>query len=1224
MAVDSEEFKKLSEMIKNKTTSNSSFLTNLNDSQIVMVIKYLETDISIEGLHLKDLNETQIVLIIKNLETDAATKNLHLTELSLYEGRFTLTIKNLAANTTVKIYISGDSKKYKPDIKILMAIKNMLKTNRNLTLSLGNCWGGSDVIETFASEIKEGYPQGLSISVDNLNAKPLASALEGSHLRSLSLRVPSFLRPNEVDVVVEALVPALRRSHLQSLNLEIEKQLSFTKFFKAFVAVFEGNFLQFLAMIGEKLKDEGITILAPALKKSRLLHLMLNYNDIQYMGAKALASLLKEGCLMSLFLANNSINSRNWMGITSGSEALAIGLKGSYLRCLDLRGNNIGDVGFKALAAGIQESSLQVLSLSNNLIGVEGMKVFAPALKKSRLQRLYLSSNQIGSAGTKVLAAVLNECHLMELDLDGNAIDNMGAEALATGLKKSHLLILSLNNNDIGGRGIKALAAVLKESSLLKLLLNYNQIGKNSGEYNDGGIQALAAGLKGSPLLILTLSDNRISDDAQYLADAVKETHLRLLCLRESYAKDSEDYIKLKKPLQEIQTIMEPRQAELQEEISKILRRLKTLEFQFQPLVALSTNKTVAESSYAKQCKNLYIQVKRLLQRWEILYIIKKYNSFINDPNSPDVSSEQWLRILGKCLDIMPPAERDEIATLPFTWIEDEGLIFADSEIKEGKEFFETQAMKKTTPSYLPTAVFIQGDAHEKEKLKDQERITTVVSVSQELSSGSTFSLTSNLSPSVPLTSPIAETLLSIPFTPPAAPQKEPSHLPEKKQLEEQQQILVQNLSGFQEVLSKHKSILGETEHQLREVQESLPYVKGSVLKALQAQEKELLSILEKETLVQRRLQEQELILADPKLSDYYYVFQVQFNSIFIAAKAIHSEMIANDDSTAWGKAATGIQKVAQAFPVAGLIGEVLAGALNYLDYRAKKQAVNILANFFTGVAVAETAAEHLSRQLTLSKKIAILALNTGPKLGFVKRQIENFKKLKDAIQVNDLDTAIKKLADEDCKKILIEIMKGRFSPNPSLEALQGLLQVIMGPDFAYYSPYQTPVVSISQSSPIASTVVFTPVFQRGRSGTETKLKDEVQKLTALVVEQESQLKAQDKKDEIAAMRLKVDQHEKLTTLVEEQRQQLEAQRNQTKALEKKLQELADASGVSLGNGQQQQLQAKPSAHMAGASVDKQDLLLLMEHFKRLEVTIALHEDRLNESSKTIGRKKDK
>ncbi len=430
-----------------------------------------------------------------------------------------------------------------------------------------------------------------------------------------------------------------------------------------------------------------------------------------------------------------------------------------------------------------------------------------------------------------------------------------------------------------------------------------------------------------------------------------------------------------------------------------------------------------------------------------------------------------------------------------------------------------------------------------------------------------------------------------------------------------QNHLLLSKLSEFQTQAANNQQSISETHQQLQDLRESIPHLKGKALSIIQAQEKELMEVLRKESQEQHKLQEQEVILNDPKLSDYYYCFQVQFNSIFIAAKAIHSDMVANDKDTNWGRAAKGIEKISKYIPIAGIIGEVLAGPLNYLDYRAKKKSINSLANFFPGVA--DAVAEALARQLALAQSQAIQVVQTGPKTGFVQKKLQNLKKQKDALILNDIDNEIKTLADQHCQNIIAEIMAGKLRANPSPHEIIELLQVVMGADYVYQgsctiaeasaASAPTPMPTSVASSSHQAAAPFMPTFEVQRRNSTEKTKEELQALRALVERQERQL------EEALKSQAKQEDHERHAQLIEEQKRKSALQEKQLKELEKKLKGIADAAGVSVDAGAQQQIFAQPSAHASGA-VSQQELLranhLLSQRLQQLEVIVQSHTER--------------
>jgi len=126
------------------------------------------------------------------------------------------------------------------------------------------------------------------------------------------------------------------------------------------------------------------------------------------------------------------------------------------------------------------------------------------------------------------------------------------------------------------------------------------------------------------------------------------------------------------------------------------------------------------------------------------------------------------------------------------------------------------------------------------------------------------------------------------------------------------------------------------------------------------------------------------------------------------------------------------------------LLKDIASSGVKFWSARNKKLAVSHLATFFGGLVTTDQIIEALARQLTLSQTAAIQKLAVK-QTGVVRRIIQAAKDIKNKISVNDIDTAVKALADTHCKAILVAIMQEQLTPHPTLADLTPILEVVLG-----------------------------------------------------------------------------------------------------------------------------------------------------------------------------------
>lgn len=175
------------------------------------------------------------------------------------------------------------------------------------------------------------------------------------------------------------------------------------------------------------------------------------------------AALKMNEILTELFLADNKLMPTD--GIQLGNL-----LKYNHkLQLLDVRNNNLQDIGVSHICDGVYEqtldSGLLTLVLWNNQLTYQSMSAVSKALGSTHnLETLNLGHNNITNEGIHLLKeGLLVSKSLLRLGLQGTKISCEGAVALAEAVADSpRLLRLDLRENDIKTAGLMALSLSLK------------------------------------------------------------------------------------------------------------------------------------------------------------------------------------------------------------------------------------------------------------------------------------------------------------------------------------------------------------------------------------------------------------------------------------------------------------------------------------------------------------------------------------------------------------------------------------------------------------------------------------------------------------------------------------------------------------------------------------------------------------------------------------------
>lgn len=204
---------------------------------------------------------------------------------------------------------------------------------------------------------------------------------------------------------------------------------------------------------------------------SKIIGLQLVAQNITDKGTEYLARLLtRNDKLKYLDLRHNEISD-------VGATQLENALRSHPYYSVDLDSNNIGDIGVQALANALN-NNVQHLYLAKNQIGNKGAEALGDMLSSdNKLEQLHLDNNEIGDEGaTKLAYGLLHNSSLWEIDLNGNKIGNKGANELATMLRSNNKLqTLGLRSNKIGDEGAEELVAALQSNTVLySLQLQFN------------------------------------------------------------------------------------------------------------------------------------------------------------------------------------------------------------------------------------------------------------------------------------------------------------------------------------------------------------------------------------------------------------------------------------------------------------------------------------------------------------------------------------------------------------------------------------------------------------------------------------------------------------------------------------------------------------------------------------------------------------------------------
>ncbi|KAG0445265.1 hypothetical protein HPB47_017597 [Ixodes persulcatus] len=227
--------------------------------------------------------------------------------------------------------------------------------------------------------------------------------------------------------------------------------------------------LQHLDARNTALSEQTLLILGRALRLGSHLH-SLHLENCSLTGRSLVilvAALKLNPALKELYLGENG------MGCADGLQLANLLRANSRLEYLDLRGNNLQDVGLSHLSDGVAQQpdqadvGLRTLVLWSNHISPAGMRHMSRALIATRsLITLNLGHNHVGDDGLHVLReALMRNKTLCNLGLQNTRITCEGAIALAEFIADSQKIArLDLRENNIGMGGLMALSQSLRLS----------------------------------------------------------------------------------------------------------------------------------------------------------------------------------------------------------------------------------------------------------------------------------------------------------------------------------------------------------------------------------------------------------------------------------------------------------------------------------------------------------------------------------------------------------------------------------------------------------------------------------------------------------------------------------------------------------------------------------------------------------------------------------------
>ncbi|WKY09359.1 hypothetical protein Q1695_002041 [Nippostrongylus brasiliensis] len=263
------------------------------------------------------------------------------------------------------------------------------------------------------------------------------------------------------------------------LNLSFNKQISVRGWNDIFKAVKNSNHLHMINLRYTSLSEKSLSALCRVLRGTPQPVLgCLHLENVNLYGKNlySLVCALKfNTVLKELYLGENSLQSGD------GAHLYQLLMNNSTIQMLDLRNNNLGDIGVAKICEAlrnpevVKKTSLTALVLWNNKITANGMDAVSGALcENSRLETLNIGNNPLGELGIQRLRPALggNGSNLHRLGLQSTQMNCQSAIMLAECLADNSTLIrVDLRDNPgIGSAGLLALHSAMKINSSISLL----------------------------------------------------------------------------------------------------------------------------------------------------------------------------------------------------------------------------------------------------------------------------------------------------------------------------------------------------------------------------------------------------------------------------------------------------------------------------------------------------------------------------------------------------------------------------------------------------------------------------------------------------------------------------------------------------------------------------------------------------------------------------------
>lgn len=275
------------------------------------------------------------------------------------------------------------------------AIGDVLPGTRLIGLDLGNTGIESEAAVAIGNNLRKSSLQCLVLlgnDLGNVGISSIAEGLSGSDLTVLDI---SFCEADQQDA--KAIAESLSKSSLVCLNLD-----------------------------NNELGNDGVEIVLDAVSASRLKVLSLNSVEIDRGVGPALKKFLSDSKmpLIVLELGNNNIHE----DITD----LALGLRNSSLKNLNLISCRMTDDDFEKITAEIPASTLSSLNVWGNKISDAALERFSFCIEKSQLTELIFNAQisgdfHDGSNRTRKINPAVVDLLLSKLDDNKRRLDQIAA-----------------------------------------------------------------------------------------------------------------------------------------------------------------------------------------------------------------------------------------------------------------------------------------------------------------------------------------------------------------------------------------------------------------------------------------------------------------------------------------------------------------------------------------------------------------------------------------------------------------------------------------------------------------------------------------------------------------------------------------------------------------------------------------------------------------------------